>query len=143
MGKKSRDKGARYENEIAHLFRLLGFDGAKRHLEFQSEEADEGRDLDGTFPFAVQCKCWAKTPSISCIEQIVPTNEYPLPIAFLKRTQSKGVKSLEVVAMPVDVFEAIVFALRNWGSELYGEHFWGNALLDAYDVGIAGIKDAE
>lgn len=131
MGKKSRNKGARYENEIAHLFRLLGFPDAKRHLEFQSVEAESGRDLDGTFPFAVQCKCWGKAPSITAIEQIKPDDDYPLPIAFLKRTQSKGVNSLEVVVMPVQVFDAMVRALQV--AEMYSNCDWGNALLDAYD----------
>lgn len=137
MGKMSRTKGAVYEREIAYLFRLLGFEDAKRHLEFQADEADAGRDLDGTFPFAVQCKCWGKTPSITAIEQIKPDNDYPLPVAFLKRTQSKGTKSLEVVVMPVRVFNAILRALTSWGDEIYGDYNWDNALLDAYD----SIKD--
>jgi hypothetical protein len=136
MGKKSRTKGVAYEREIAHLFRLLGFEDAKRHLEFQADEADAGRDLDGTFPFAVQCKCWGKTPSISAIEQIKADSQYPLPIAFLKRTQSKGTKSLEVVVMPVCVFNALVREILNLYDSYESDRSdssW-NSLLDEYDM---------
>jgi len=50
MGKSSRRKGANYEREMAALFRELGWPDAKRHLEYQSDEAEEGRCLLYTSP---------------------------------------------------------------------------------------------
>jgi hypothetical protein len=119
MGKTSRVKGAAYERALAKLFREYGFDNAKRHLEFQSEEADEGRDLDGTQPFAVQAKCWKSTPSIEALNQIKPNDEYPIPVAILKRTQVKGKPGLEVAVLPLDVFMRLVSTLAYYGCHLY------------------------
>ena len=110
-GKSARRKGHNYENVIARLFETMGFP-AKRHLEYQSEEAADGRDLDGTQPFAVQAKCWGRTPSVSAIEQVTPNGEYPIPMAFLKRTRKKGQSTLEVMVVPADVGLKMIALLR-------------------------------
>ena len=110
MGKSSRRKGANYEREVAALFKEMGWPDAKRHLEYQSDEAEEGRDLDGTQPLAIQAKCWAKTPSISAIEEILTTEEYPIPLAILKRSKT-GEKPLEVAVMFLSDFKMLLSAL--------------------------------
>lgn len=108
----SRNKGKNYENTIAKLFRAAGWEYAKRHLEFQSDEAEEGRDLDGTWPFAVQIKCWKKAPPITTLLQITPTNSYKFPIAVLKRTRSQGTPTLEVAVIPLDLFFDVIGLLE-------------------------------
>jgi len=90
----------------------MGWLDAKRHLEYQGVEAEEGRDLDGTQPFAVQAKCWARNPSIGAIEEIVPTDEYPIPVAILKRSKV-GQKPLEVAVMPLALFELLLTQYLN------------------------------
>lgn len=55
MGAKSRSKGHTFEREVAGLFRSWGFHDAKRHLEYQSQEAT-GIDVEGVGPFSVQTK---------------------------------------------------------------------------------------
>lgn len=122
MGKMGRIKGAAYERHIARLFRRIGFPDAKRHLEFQSDEAEEGRDLDGTQPFAIQCKCWKSTPSISAIDEVTPTKEYPIRMAILKRTMSKDKKFLEVVVIDLSVFLNLLNVLLDY-SGLYKEYW--------------------
>lgn len=119
MGKSSRRKGANYEREIAALFRELGWPDAKRHLEYQSDEAEEGRDLDGTQPLAVQAKCWAKTPSISALEEILTTDEYPIPLAILKRSKT-GEQPLEVAVMRLEDFKMLLSALLERGQQQAG-----------------------
>lgn len=113
MGKASRNKGKRYERELANLFKEYGWDEAKRHLEYQAAEAEEGRDLDGTQPFSVQAKCWQRTPSISVLETVTTTEEYPIRLAFLKRSKV-GQTPLEVVVMDVKVFMEMVRRLDNY-----------------------------
>jgi len=110
MSKSSRRKGANYEREVSSFFRDLGWPDAKRHLEYQSEEAEEGRDLDGTQPFAVQTKCWGKTPSISALEEILISEEYPIPLAILKRSKT-GEQPLEVAVMRLEDFKMLLSAL--------------------------------
>ncbi len=104
MGKASRRKGANYEREVAAMFRESWFPEAKRHLEYQSDEAEMGRDLDGTQPFAVQAKCWKSTPSIQAIRQVMADPDYPIPVAVLKKTQGKDSPGLEVAVLHLDDF---------------------------------------
>lgn len=112
---KSRVKGKAYENFIAKIFRLAGWPNAKRHLEFQPEEAAEGRDLDGTQPFAVQAKCWKKAPPITALLQVQPSEEYPIPVAILKRTRAPGVSTMQVAVMDLDAFMRMAAILKNEG----------------------------
>jgi hypothetical protein len=107
----SRNKGKAYENQIAKLFRKAGWVDAKRHLEFQSGEAEEGRDLDDTQPFAVQAKCWKSTPSIMAIKELTLKEDYVIPVAFLKRTRSPGKSTIDVAVIPTNVFFAIISML--------------------------------
>lgn len=65
MGKAQRVKGHSYERKIANDFKKLGWPNAKRHLEYQSSEAELGQDLDNTYPFLVQCKCGKSCPSLN------------------------------------------------------------------------------
>lgn len=111
----SRNKGKAYENYIAKLFREAGWESAKRHLEYQSEEAVEGRDLDGTEPFAVQIKCWGKAPPITAILEITPDGDYIFPIAILKRTRSTGIPTLEVAVVDLTTFVSMIVLLRRHG----------------------------
>ena len=111
MGKMSRRKGHSYERYIASLFRDIGYLDAKRHLEFQKVEAEEGRDIDGTQPFGIQCKHYKSTPSIQAINQLKVTNEYPLRVAILKRTSNKGNPPLEVAVIDLDLFFDILYEL--------------------------------
>lgn len=107
MGKPARRKGASYENQIASELRVLDphfFGDAKRHLEYQTPEADAGRDLDGTEPFAIQCKCHKRTPPLVSILNVKTDEWYRVPLAFLKRTQSKNVPGFEVVVIEKEWF---------------------------------------
>lgn len=107
----SRNKGKAYENQIAKLFRKAGWVDAKRHLEFQSGEAEEGRDLDNTQPFAVQAKCWKSTPSIMALNEVRPGGDYIIPVAFLKRTRSPGKGTIDVAVISANVFFDIIAML--------------------------------
>ena len=99
----SRRKGLSYENKVAAKFRNAGWTDAKRHLEFQSQEAISGRDLDGTQPFAVQVKCWKIPPNISVINEITIDKEYYIRCAVLKR-QVTGRKPIEVACIDLQIF---------------------------------------
>lgn len=117
LSKTSRTKGAAYERHIAKVMREAGWKDAKRHLEFQEDEAGYGRDIDNTEPFAIQCKCWGSTPSISAINEITLSEGYTIPVAILKRTQKKGQDKLEVAVMPLNAFTH----MARWYIWMYGE----------------------
>ena len=67
-GKFSRVKGRAFEQEIARRFRVV-FKDAKRHLEFQTQEA-HGVDLDNTGVYRVQCKRGRRYASLSAMKEI-------------------------------------------------------------------------
>lgn len=67
-GRAARRKGLTFERDIAVALREV-FPGAKRHLEFQTQEAN-GVDLDNTGDFRIQCKKLAKYAPISKIEEV-------------------------------------------------------------------------
>ncbi len=114
MGKTSRTKGRAYEQEIARLLQTNNIDQtAKRHLEFQYQEAVEGRDIDTSLPFAIQCKHWKATPSISSMDQIKTTPIYPFRMSILKRSHKKGVKGLEVAVVDLNVMLAMLKLLKD------------------------------
>ena len=69
MGKLSRTKGLSFERQIAIKLREI-FPNARRHLEYQSEEAN-GVDLVNTGAFRIQCKKLKKYAPITCIEEVV------------------------------------------------------------------------
>lgn len=114
MGKTSRRKGASYERDLARQFREMGWNEAKRHLEYQGQEAEEGRDLDGTQPWAVQAKCWGKNPSITAIEEITLSNGYEIPLAILKRSKA-GQQPLEVAVLHWEDFKRLIAEMISSG----------------------------
>lgn len=69
-GKSARVKGHSFERKVAREFRELGFPNARRHLEYQAEEASHGQDISGTYPFLVQCKATKQYAPITAIHQI-------------------------------------------------------------------------
>jgi len=107
-GRKSRRKGALFEREIANRFRLAGWLGAKRHLEFQQAEA-RGFDLDGVEPFRVQLKAYANYAPISCLAEVLPERG-TIPLLVTKPDTGRA-----VAALYFDDFLALVIALRENG----------------------------
>lgn len=69
MGAMQRKKGHNFEREIAKDFKELGFDEARRHLEYQDGEAN-GVDISNTGVFRVQCKSKQAYVSVNTINEI-------------------------------------------------------------------------
>lgn len=64
-----RTKGHSFEREIAIQLREV-FPEAKRHLEFQADEAAHGVDLVNTGKLGIQCKRMKKYASLSKIKEV-------------------------------------------------------------------------
>lgn len=69
MGKLSRTKGHNFERNLAIEFQELGFPEARRHLEYQHQEAT-GVDLVHTGYWKVQCKRYKEYVPISKITEV-------------------------------------------------------------------------
>ncbi len=69
-GTLSRTKGHSFERDIAIDFQELGWTDARRQLEYHIKDA-LGVDLQGTEPFAVQCKRGRQYAPITAIEEIM------------------------------------------------------------------------
>lgn len=106
-----RAKGLSYERDVAEQLRQVGFPDAKRHLEFQKDEA-KGIDLDNTWPLGVQCKAWKSTPPITVIDEIID-DRFPIRVAVLKRKAQKGKHKIEVAVVDVEAFYAMVKVIND------------------------------
>lgn len=69
MGAMQRRKGHAFERWCGKQLRRI-FPDARRHLEFQKEEAAEGVDLVHTGRYRIQCKRGRRYASISAIFQV-------------------------------------------------------------------------
>lgn len=67
-GRGCRTKGHSFERWVAETLRKV-FPDAKRHLEYQSREAN-GCDIDNTGAYLFQCKRNKKYASLSAIQEI-------------------------------------------------------------------------
>lgn len=67
-GKGCRTKGHSFERWVAETLRKI-FPDAKRHLEYHSRDAD-GRDIEHTGQYLIQCKRNRKYASLSAIKEI-------------------------------------------------------------------------
>lgn len=82
--KGRRKKGHAYERKVANDFRKLGWVKCKRHLEYQSGEAELGQDLDNTYPFLVQCKAKNKAQSPNSLLDQIKEQEGCYKLGVLK-----------------------------------------------------------
>jgi hypothetical protein len=97
MGKNIniKNKGKNFEQLIARMLKdKLGFLEARRHLEFQDEEAADGVDLVNTGAFAIQCKRFKKGVSTSKIFEIVKTDSN-IPLLVSKADHAPILVTLE------------------------------------------------
>lgn len=69
MGKMQRRKGHAFERWCAIQFRRI-FPDARRHLEFQKEEAAHGVDLVHCGRYKIQCKRGRRYASVTAIFQV-------------------------------------------------------------------------
>jgi len=82
-GKNANRKGKAFEREVATLMGHI-FSEAKRHLEFQADEAAEGVDLSNTDIFKFQCKNHQNYCSISTIFEVKLTSPDDIPVLLTK-----------------------------------------------------------
>lgn len=82
-GKTAIKKGKQFEREVAQLLGHI-FPEAKRHLEFQADEAAQGVDLSNTGPFKIQCKNYQNYVSVSTIFEVKLQSEDDIPVLLTK-----------------------------------------------------------
>lgn len=100
MGKKERLKGHNFERYIARIFREI-YPSSKRHLEYQSDEAEEGVDVCAG-PFIIQCKRKKKYSAISALYEI---NDKESKISVLA---TKGDRTEPVIVLSLKNFMRII-----------------------------------
>jgi hypothetical protein len=105
-GAASRRKGLQFEREIAIRLRHI-FPHAKRHLEFQQEEA-QGFDLDNTGRYKIQCKKLKKYVSVNTIREIVYREgfgEVPILVTAGDSQEAMAVIPFQDLLWLIEVFE--------------------------------------
>lgn len=104
MAVNGRRKGHQFERVIAQKFKKAGWKDAKRHLEYQIQEAG-GVDLDETSPYLVQCKRGRKYAPIEKINEIGETNGVRLLV-------TKGDHKEIMAVLPFEDFLAMAKKLK-------------------------------
>ena len=83
MGKMQRDKGARWERDVANRFKAVGFGDAKRGFQTRGGAA-ECADVSAG-PFHIECKVGKKPPIRTALTTAVTTcPEGLIPLAVIK-----------------------------------------------------------
>lgn len=72
--KGARAKGLQFERDVANAIGHV-FPEAKRHLEYQGDSAQEGRDISNTGVYAIQCKNLQNYVPIKTIKEVNRTSE--------------------------------------------------------------------
>lgn len=97
-GRMARRKGHAFEREISIALRVV-FSEARRHLEFQKEEA-YGVDILNTGQYRIQCKRGRKWASLSAIKEVQADEEMgEVPVLI-----TKGDHERTLVALPLEEF---------------------------------------
>jgi hypothetical protein len=92
MGRRNRAKGKTFELFVAKAFRTI-FPKAKRHLEYQKEEA-KGYDLDNTGRLLIQCKAAKRYVPISTITEVQKGSKDDVPVLVTKGDRMPAVVCL-------------------------------------------------
>lgn len=107
IGKYSRSKGKAGEHWLVNKVKSI-FPHAKRHLEFQKQEA-KGYDLDNTGNLRFQMKNYKDYCPISKIKEVVKESDSDIPVLVTKGVRKPAVACLyldDLIKILEDVGEA-------------------------------------
>lgn len=82
LSQKSRNKGHKFEREIAKRLRKV-FPEARRQLEYHQNDAN-GVDIQQTGRYRIQCKRFKKYAPVSCIEEVQLNGPDEVPVLVTK-----------------------------------------------------------
>ena len=85
----ARQKGLQFERDVANAIGHV-YPEAKRHLEYQADSAQEGRDISNTGPYAIQCKNLQNYVPIKTIKEVNKTKDNR-PVLITKGNKMKPV----------------------------------------------------
>ena len=88
-GKRNRNAGIRYEQQICREINDLGFRAVTSRYESRSTD-DRGIDIISDFPLAVQCKTSVSSPNFHKL-----LSETEAEIVFWRKTEKRGARFME------------------------------------------------
>lgn len=95
MGKRVRRRGLSFERDVANIFKAKSiFKDAKRHLEYQADEAALGIDIVNVGDFAPQCKRGKKYAQPNKIFEVLKTDDN-IPLLISKADNSPVLVTLD------------------------------------------------
>jgi len=104
-GRRARKKGHDFERWVAGKLKSI-YPKARRHLEFHTVDAKEGRDLQDTGPFWIQCKKLKAYAPVTTIEQVhCDEARGDIPVVV-----TAGDNQRPMVVLPFDQFMKLVQA---------------------------------
>jgi hypothetical protein len=114
MGKRSRDKGAAWERQVAKdMTEATGFD-CRRCL-IETQQGNKG-DIASDAPYSVQCKVGQRPNVYKALDEAVEAAEDgDLAVAIIKKNGGGGKPPQEFAAIPLDDFYRIVRGIHERG----------------------------
>lgn len=109
-GKRSRTKGHSYERAIAIDLQKIGYEKARRQLEYHADDA-KGYDIANCEPFFIQCKKMKKYAPLTKIQEVQCDRELgDIPVLV-----TAGDRQEDIVAMYWSDFLALLRKAKRAG----------------------------
>lgn len=109
-GAKSRNKGAAWEREVAHILtERFGVECRRRVKQYQVG----GSDIDTVLPIAVECKTGYRIDEPAALEQArAAAGPLELPFVYVKRNVKNGKPDRYIVIHEQDFLPILIEHLR-------------------------------
>lgn len=111
MGKKSRDKGAAFEREVANLHtEALGVP-CRRNLE-EVRSGNSGDVITPGVPLSIQCKVGARPPIYEALKEAEEAaGPEDVPVAIIRRNRSGKRSKQDLVVMRIEHYLEFIRAV--------------------------------
>jgi len=84
MSNRNRDSGHRFELDIVHILKEMGYKAVSSRQESRSADA-RGIDIITDYPYLIQCKNMAKAPNFHTL-----LTETDADVVFFRKTEKRG-----------------------------------------------------
>lgn len=116
--KNGAKKGKQFEREVANILGHI-FPEAKRHLEYQADEALAGEDLSGTDRIKIQCKNHQNYVPVGTIKEVRTKDPDDIPVLVTKgnRLEAMAVLPFEKFVTLLEIAYGLELPFRTFDEE--------------------------
>lgn len=101
MANRNKQAGSRFELDIVHKLKEMGYKAVSSRQESRSADA-RGIDIISDYPFKIQAKCMVNQPNFDAL-----LKETDAEVVFYRKTEKRGSRFYavgEYAVLPLDAF---------------------------------------